>query len=40
VLSLILGATYEDTDNLVVPSVIHGGYNALIFGSMYANAVL
>lgn len=36
-LSLILGWTYEDTDNLVVPSMIHGGYNALIFVSMYVS---
>lgn len=37
-LSLILGWTYEDTDNLVVPAMIHGGYNALIFASMYMAA--
>lgn len=40
VLSLILGWTYEDTDNLVVPAVIHGGYNALIFTSMYVSATM
>jgi membrane protease YdiL (CAAX protease family) len=33
--SLVFGATYELTDNLAVPSVIHGAYNATIFGSMY-----
>jgi len=34
--SLVFGATYELTDNLLVPIAIHGTYNALIFGSMYA----
>jgi len=35
VLSLILGATYEYTDNLIVPALIHGSYDALIFVSWY-----
>lgn len=34
--SLILGATYEYTDNLVVPILIHGSYDALIFIALYA----
>lgn len=34
--SLVFGATYELTDNILVPIAIHGTYNALIFGSMYA----
>lgn len=34
-LSLILGVAYERTDNIVVPSVIHGAYNALQFLVMY-----
>ena len=34
-LSLILGATYARTENLVVPVFIHGTYNAVIFLSMY-----
>lgn len=28
---LVLGFTYEYTDNLVVPSLIHGAYNATLF---------
>ena len=35
VLSLILGLAYEQTDNLLVPAMIHGAYNALLFGIMY-----
>lgn len=35
VLALILGATYEYTDNLVVPALIHGAYNAVQFASLY-----
>lgn len=34
-----LGAAYEHTENLVVPAVAHGVYNAVVFGSNYANAV-
>lgn len=30
-LGLILGAIYERTDNLLVPALVHGCYNALIF---------
>lgn len=37
-LSVILGAAYERTDNLVVPAVIHGGYNAFLFLGMYLQA--
>ncbi len=33
--SLILGATYEYTDNIVVPSLIHGAYNATLFTGLY-----
>lgn len=33
--SLIFGTAYELTENLVVPSVIHGAYNATVFGLMY-----
>lgn len=36
--SLILGALYEYTRNLVVPIIVHGTYNALIFLSLYAVA--
>ncbi|AHF98948.1 abortive phage infection protein [Halostagnicola larsenii XH-48] len=30
-LSLVLGTIYERTDNLVVPALVHGCYNALLF---------
>jgi len=33
--SLILGTTYEYTDNVVVPSLIHGAYNATLFTGLY-----
>ena len=33
--ALILGATYEYTDNIVVPSLIHGAYNATLFTGLY-----
>ena len=39
VLSLILGLAYERTDNLLVPAMIHGAYNALLFGMMYYTMV-
>lgn len=35
-LSLILGWLYEHTDNLVVPAVVHGAYNAILFLGLYA----
>ncbi|WP_198668073.1 CPBP family intramembrane glutamic endopeptidase [Saliphagus sp. LR7] len=38
VLALVLGATYEYTDNLTVPAVIHGAYNAVQFASAYLTA--
>ncbi|WP_135306052.1 CPBP family intramembrane glutamic endopeptidase [Haloarcula amylovorans] len=38
VLALVLGATYEYTDNLAVPAVVHGAYNAVQFGSAYLTA--
>jgi hypothetical protein len=37
-LSLILGAVYEYTDNLVVPSLVHGAYDAIVFSAIYAQA--
>ncbi|WP_458210775.1 CPBP family intramembrane glutamic endopeptidase [Haladaptatus sp. NG-SE-30] len=37
-LALILGGLYEYTDNLVVPSLVHGGYNATLFGIQYLAA--
>lgn len=37
-LSLILGTVYEYTDNIVVPALVHGAYNAIIFATIYATA--
>ncbi|WP_299269059.1 CPBP family intramembrane glutamic endopeptidase [Halorientalis sp.] len=38
--SLVFGAIYEYTDNFVVPALVHGLYNATLFGSVYlTNAV-
>ncbi|ELY62436.1 CPBP family intramembrane glutamic endopeptidase [Natronococcus jeotgali] len=34
-LALILGGAYEYTNNIVVPALIHGAYNATIFGAAY-----
>lgn len=34
-LTLVFGATYEYTDNLVVPSLIHGAYDAVLFAGLY-----
>lgn len=39
VLSLLLGALYEYSENLVVNSLVHGTYNALLFLAIYAQAV-
>lgn len=38
-LGVLLGLYYEYTDNLVVPAVVHGVYNAVIFGINYADVV-
>lgn len=38
VLGLVLGTAYELTENLTVPIVIHGLWNAFLFGSQYAAA--
>lgn len=35
VLGTFLGAAYEYTDNLLVPAVAHGLYNAVVFGVLY-----
>jgi membrane protease YdiL (CAAX protease family) len=35
VLGCILGYVYERTDNLVVPALIHGVYNAILFSLLY-----
>jgi membrane protease YdiL (CAAX protease family) len=34
-LAIILGTVYEKTDNLAVPIVAHGFYNAVLFGITY-----
>lgn len=33
--SLVFGTVYELTDNLVVPALVHGGYNATLFSILY-----
>lgn len=33
--SLVLGAAYEYTENLAVPALIHGAYNATLFTILY-----
>lgn len=38
-LGLVLGGIYEWTDNIVVPSVVHGVYNAILFASQWFAAV-
>lgn len=34
-LSIVLGTIYERTDNLLVPALIHGLYNAAVFANLY-----
>ncbi len=34
-LSIVLGTIYERTENLVVPALIHGVYNAILFANLY-----
>lgn len=38
-LALVLGSLYEYTDNIVVPALVHGAYNATLFGVQYLAAV-
>ena len=35
-LSLVLGTIYERTENLVIPALVHGLYNALLFANLYS----
>jgi membrane protease YdiL (CAAX protease family) len=35
-LGVVLGTLYEHTDNLLIPVVVHGTYNAILFAVMYA----
>ncbi|MFB6083407.1 MAG: lysostaphin resistance A-like protein [Halorientalis sp.] len=37
--SLVFGAVYEYTDNFVVPALVHGLYNATLFGSIYLSSL-
>jgi len=39
VISLLLGALYEYTDNLTVPALVHGAYDATLFGLLYVSVV-
>ncbi|WP_247730033.1 CPBP family intramembrane glutamic endopeptidase [Halovivax limisalsi] len=39
VLSLLLGTIYERTENLLVPALVHGCYNAAVYLSAYASLV-
>lgn len=36
-LSLVIGWLYERTDNLVVPALVHGVYNAVLFALVYVH---
>lgn len=38
VLALVLGSIYEVSDNLVVPALVHGAYNAVQFALAYLSA--
>ena len=38
-LSLVLGVIYERTENVLVPGLVHGIYNAVLFASLYFSAV-
>jgi hypothetical protein len=33
--AVVLGALYEYTDNVVVPALAHGAYNAVLFVTSY-----
>ncbi|MFB6304999.1 MAG: lysostaphin resistance A-like protein [Haloferacaceae archaeon] len=35
--ALVFGTAYEVTDNLVVPALIHGAYNATLFSLLYVS---
>lgn len=36
-LSLLLGWLYHRTESVVVPALVHGGYDAILFGSIYVD---
>ncbi|MEA5388608.1 CPBP family intramembrane glutamic endopeptidase [Haloarculaceae archaeon H-GB11] len=37
-MGLILGALYERTENIVVPALVHGGWNAFLFLGLWATS--
>jgi len=39
VLGILLGYLYVKTDNIVVPAVIHGSYNATLFAGLYLGEI-
>ncbi|TQQ81250.1 CPBP family intramembrane metalloprotease [Halonotius terrestris] len=39
ILGVLLGYLYERTDNIVVPAVVHGVNNAVIFGGLYLREI-
>jgi membrane protease YdiL (CAAX protease family) len=38
--AIVLGAVYECTENIAVPALVHGAYNATLFGLAYASMKL
>lgn len=40
VLSLLLGAIYAKTENIVVPALVHGAYNAILFAGLYVEMTM
>ncbi|MFC4360452.1 CPBP family intramembrane glutamic endopeptidase [Halobium salinum] len=38
--ALVFGVVYELTDNIVVPALVHGLYNATLFGLLYLSTVV
>jgi len=38
-LGVVLGYLYERTQNVVVPALVHGVHNAVIFGLQYLSAI-
>lgn len=39
VLGIVLGYAYEYTGNIVVPAVMHGSYNAVLYGFLYLGEI-
>jgi membrane protease YdiL (CAAX protease family) len=36
----VFGTVYELTENIVVPALVHGFYNATLFGTLYVGTQL